>query len=1032
MNNDISQISCVCKALYCCNNSLPPENKEHQILQDNKEVIVSEISSIKLVQFSAELCRSGVISQEVNDVFTALDNTVDAKLRVRYLLLQVCGGVKHNVAIFHRFLKVLAGYGGLAGEVAKCLGKEWCVSEKGEEGQVVGDGSGSCQALGDDLLGEDVAYLMKILTGVTYIWEELGIALGLPKAVLEECRNAGNNSLRLHNLLCIWVKGKHQTAKPATLKNLKQELASELVGVADVALGLEAKFEEAKKHVSILGVGRSPCLATSLSIVYQSNNMEVADSKSTLLEVQVGENQTPSYQWMKDGQSLSDNLVYYGTHTAILAITLASQLIQGKYTCHVMKCNEEVVSREVLLTVNFSPEKKQLINSYSKDTDVPEDTWPPKVTSTFINLALITKKKEVTDDYKYSVRGDVDDILETKEKVEFAAVFGEFQSGALVLVEGRPGSGKTTLVHKVTRDWATGGGVLKNAKLVFLILLRGLANTKTEKLSDILDLIYLDKEECEKVVSDIKQSKGEGVCFIIDGLDEFHPQDETKSVIHQLLYTKYLSAAMVIVASRPVATDRLRRKPHVTRRIEVLGFSQQHVFEYIDNFPFTSDTPTNGDTLPSQLKVYLNSHHNLLHMCYLPVHVAMIYFLYDHEKVDIPPTETEIYEHFTRFIVLRKQRRTNEEAYLSSLEDLRGEDREYFSSICHLAFDMTIRSTQTVYQRDTKIPLSLGTGPDDAPSLGLVTIDRTAGIHGLDNTYAFLHLTFQEYLAAFHLAKLKEKEQIEMIRLCAGEKHMRMVWKFYCGIGKFENKVAQIMLIIRSTSTRPEDANLYGIQCAYESQQRVVCDSIVKRSTGNLIYKNCTLTLADMTALGYVISTTSHPVTEQVMAGCHLHDDHVRTLLREVSHIKLKCMEKLDLSANKICADGAAALAYGLKSSKNLQELWLFDNNIGADGAATLADGFKSCNNLKTFSLSDNNIGDSGAAALADGLKYCNNLQTLWLSNNSISADGAAALADGLKSSNNLRTLWLSFNNIGADGVTALRAHLKCYISYKI
>ena len=78
--------------------------------------------------------------------------------------------------------------------------------------------------------------------------------------------------------------------------------------------------------------------------------------------------------------------------------------------------------------------------------------------------------------------------------------------------------------------------MLKNAKQVVHILLRRLANRETEKLSDILNLFYLDKGECEKVINDIKQSKGEGVCSIIDGLDEFHPKDETKSGIHVIIW----------------------------------------------------------------------------------------------------------------------------------------------------------------------------------------------------------------------------------------------------------------------------------------------------------------------------------------------------------------------------------------------------------------------------------------------------------------------------------------------------------------
>ena len=1039
--------------------SLPRANKECKILQAYHDDLVSQVSTIKLIEFSTELRRSVVISQEVNDVFAVLDDKVDSKLRLRYLLQHVCEGVKHDVTVFHRFIKALAGYGGHVKLLARRLIAELYGSESGAgpEGEAQADGTCRSQAVGYDisLLEDDIADLMEILVGVSYKWEELGIALHLPKAVREECRSASNNSLRLENILCKWLTGSYKRATPPTLKNLKQKLASELVGVVEVALSLEERFRESQKPFVTIPVTKT--LESSLRIVYQSYSTQVADGKSTLLEVQISEIEAVCYQWMKNGNYLSDNQAYSGTLTGILAISPASQRTEGKYTCHIVKGLQEVISEVVLLTVNFSPEKRHLINLYSKDKDVPEESWPPKVTSTFINLALITKKKEVSDNYKYSIRGNVDDILETKEKAEFAAVFGEYKRGALVLVEGRPGSGKTTLVHKVARDWATGGEVLRNANFVFLIPLRSLANRKTEKLSDILDLFYLDRDECEKVVSDIKQSKGEGVCFIIDGLDEIHQQDENKSVIHQLLYNKYLPVAMVIVASRPVATDKLRRKPQLTSRIEVLGFSNQQILEYIDKYPFTSAV-SKSDTSPSQLKAYLSSHHNLLNMCYLPIHVAMICFLYEHENGVIPPTDTQIYEHFTRFIVLRKQRRTNEEDDLGSLEDLCGEDKEYFSSVCHLAFEMTIHSTQTIHQRDTKVPLSLGADPNDTPSLGLLTIDRTAGLHRLDNTYTFLHLTFQEYLAAFYLAKLKEEEQMKMIRLHAGKKHMRVVWKFYCGIMKFDGKVAQIQSIIRSANMWGfmYVANLYKVQCGFESQQRVVCDSIVQESKGNLSYNKCSLTPADLTAVGYVISTTSHPVTEVAMVLCHLHDVHIRALLNEVSYNKLKFIKKIHFQGNNIGAAGAAALADGLKSCNNLQELWLSNNNIGAagaaaladglmfcnklqelwfsgnnigaEGAAALADGLKSCNNLKELVLSDNNIGGSGAAALADGLKSCNNLQTLALSSNNIGADGAAALADGLKFCNNLQTLVLHNNDIGDDGAAALRAHLKCNV----
>ena len=69
------------------------------------------------------------------------------------------------------------------------------------------------------------------------------------------------------------------------------------------------------------------------------------------------------------------------------------------------------------------------------------------------------------------------------------------------------------------------------------------------------------------------------------------------------------------------------------KRIEVFGFSREQILEYIDNFPF--DCGTNCAD-PAKLKDYLRSHPNVFDMCYLPVHAAMICFLYKHEKGNIP------------------------------------------------------------------------------------------------------------------------------------------------------------------------------------------------------------------------------------------------------------------------------------------------------------------------------------------------------------------------------------------------------------
>ena len=737
------------------------------------------------------------------------------------------------------------------------------------------------------------------------------------------------------------------------------------------------------------------------------------------------------------------------------------EVLAGPFVEHGVKASQletfmKKVSSHAPKNIYNKEGNQVLVKRYLKKPEVPcVGTYPPVGTKTFINLALIEYSGEPCKS-DYSVRGNADDVIARKEKIEYKDAFKKYESGATVLVLGRPGSGKTTLTHKLSRDWAK-GEVLKEAEYVFLIGLR-LINFKKKdsSLVDILRPYYFDRYDLEKIKEDFKRENGKGVCFIFDGFDEYHPQDKEESVVYALLNKSYLPDAMIIVSSRPAAASANLKEMSFAQKIEVFGFTRDIINEYIDSFPFSYCSSTDDDgsgieTHRTNLKSFLKSHPSMLDMCYLPVNTAIICFLYDNGSDNMPQTQTQIYESFTRLIVLRQLATKDKFMQLSSLEQLRGENAEHFKKLCGLAFDMTIKNQQV---------LSKGiAGPDDTPSLGLVTTDIIATNKGFQNSYTFLHLTLQEFLAAYHISKLCLTEQMEVIDKYSSFISMLTVWKFYFGLVNFEEGIDRAEHIFTAASKHyflniTMDTRMFKIQCAYESRQICIC-GLASSDRFSLRSFNSSLTSSDLSALAYVMSTAAaHPVaakptTSLQLYNCRLSDDKLQALMMQLNDEALAYLEelcikdfrtacvgiqvlakilqqctklkRLKISGVKFNPDSMKVLFFEHKFPRNLLDLNLSQNDIGCDGAATFASiGLRSNCLLKKLNLSYNNIGKTGVEALAMGLLSNSVLQNLDLSHNNIGDDGAKALAIVLQNNTNLLKLVLSGNKIGDNGVSEL------------
>ncbi len=707
-----------------------------------------------------------------------------------------------------------------------------------------------------------------------------------------------------------------------------------------------------------------------------------------------------------------------------LKAALASPLVQRR---HLASELEDKLKTSLSLSTLSTSQKKStlksgvkevLVKKYMKSPEVPHTSWPPVVNKAFINLALIeTSGQPLKSDY--SIRGDADDVLAVKKKVEYKKIFGIYEKGKSILVLGRPGSGKSTLVHKIVRDWSV-GEALQGAELVFLVSLRALHSNNDRKLSDILRCLAFDEKNLELALSSIEQVQGDKVCFVLDGFDEYCPLNKMVSVIFALLNKSYLVNAMIILTSRPAAASASSDiKNNSFQKIEVFGFSKIQIKEYIDHFPF-SPSPESIKGHTEKLYRFLESRPGVLDLCYLPVNCAIICFIYDTDPGNLPDTQTQMYALFTRLIILRQLASYNISMRLSSLDDLKGETAESFKKTCSLAFDMVLDNKQVV----TGGPASR----DEAHSLGLITTDVTADLSGVTNSYSFLHLTLQEFLAAYHLSKLDHKQQLSLIEKHSGSLHLRNMWKFYFGLESFDDGLEKAKKLL----IKKQD--LFKCQCLYETKQASITGQLVS-STHMLL--TGTLSNYDISAIAYVISMAA-----QVGSATHIErlvfgiwgnseNDKLKSLISQLNDKALGFFEALTVSFCPISIADVEALADKLKlyrtekseaqGLKNLKSLKLLGVGMEDEGVAILAAGLTGNHVIEHLDLPLNSISATGISLI---MKIDCHLHCLSLYNIDMDDEGARAVARELKNKPSLHIVDLFNNNITIAGVEALATAL--------
>ena len=517
---------------------------------------------------------------------------------------------------------------------------------------------------------------------------------------------------------------------------------------------------------------------------------------------------------------------------------------------------------------------RQLLADSYLAQECSTDAWPPLYITEFIHLNLVKQDRQAQHIGLQTIQKDIDAVYGQKINVNLKELIRNVDSGSRILIEGRPGSGKTTCVMKVSCDWAR--REILNSKLVIFVRLRHLPNTRYIYLHDLIQIASpaFSPDDIQGLSSYIDERLGENVVFVLDGFNEYAAGASDDNYISRLILKQIYSQSIVILSSRPAATQRFRQ--NATLWVEVVGFMKEQVLQYINSY-----FENNKERCTSLIK-HLEQHQNLMNICYLPLHCAMLTYIY---KVDgiLSRTETEFYRDFTLSLLSRviyKQDTQENPSNINSCDELPMEVKEVFHKVCILAFNATVNSQQVFQDSEVHDIQISGSSGSDKESIGLVVIDRYFAKFGVNNTYSFLHLTLQQYLAAVFISKMSESEQIRIVSTYYDQISLTVTWCFLFGMLDYskESSVNLFKLLLDVTGF---GRSLLHVQCAYESQCCNLCTSVVRYHKERLVFEKINNPL-DLFRIAYVLKAANFFSVDLSFVECNFSVDDIVAVLNGV------------------------------------------------------------------------------------------------------------------------------------------------------
>ena len=395
--------------------------------------------------------------------------------------------------------------------------------------------------------------------------------------------------------------------------------------------------------------------------------------------------------------------------------------------------------------------------------------------------------------------------------------------GKVILIEGEPGAGKTTLTFHICKEWAN-GKLLVNDIVFWTPLCHYKLVTTTDQL--------LDQLGCPEMIDYVRQNNGKGLVLILDGWDELPNDLQTSSLFRDIIFgtETVFNRSTIIVTSRPTCSDEIAELVEETNsHYQILGFDRQKAISYINEYLHLHSNSTSADFLLA----FLDNNEYLQQHFYIPISVVIICFVYHSDGKQIPQTLSRLYE---RYVVLCLRSNIpniclQDLGKFEAISSIPEKMKLLFQKLCKMAFDMlkdnklVLNEEEFDFSQDDLNNLQLQLKQFDG--FGLLHVDHyTDAVATVRTSYSFIHRAVQELLAAIYI-RPTDTDNISHVlenNFYKGS-YMQNMFPFLFGLVPKEHlkTLAEKLIDIYNRSGRDTELFSLVLYCLFEAHDEGLC-----------------------------------------------------------------------------------------------------------------------------------------------------------------------------------------------------------------